>query len=88
MTAHRRIVDANIVIRKAPNGVALFIHVVFGEDRTVQAEHQACHADSIFLAEPSQYFVKYTPLRGKRLSDVRHDDRDVVPATIIVRQLN
>jgi len=74
VAAHRRIVDTNIVIRKAPNGVALFVHVVFREDLTVQAKHQACHADSISLAEPSQDLVEYTPVGGKRLGDMRHDD--------------
>ena len=74
MTADRRIVDTNVVVREAPNGVALLIHVVFREDLTIQAEHQACHSDYISLTEPSQYFVKYTPLRGERLSHMRHDD--------------
>ena len=87
MAAHRRVIDADVVVRKAPNRVALLVHVVFREDLTIQAEHQACHR-LILLAEPSQYFVKYTPLRGERLSDVRHDDRHVVPSAVIVRQLN
>ena len=84
MTAHSRIVDTNIVVREAPNGVALFVHVVFREDVTVQAEHQACHSDSISLAEPSQDFVKYTPVRRERLLDVRHNHRDIIPAAVVV----
>ena len=88
MSAHRRIIDPDVIVRKAPYRVALLVHVVFREDLTIQAEHQACHSDSIFLAEPSQYFVKYTPMCGERLSYVRHDDRHVVPPAIIVRQLN
>ena len=87
MSAHGRIVDTDIVVGEAPNGVALLVHVVFREDLTIQAEHQACHR-LISLPEPSQYFVKYTPLRGERLSHVRHDHRDVVSAAIIVRKLN
>ena len=47
VAAHGRIIDTNIVIREAPNGVALFVHVVFRQDLSVQAEHQACHSDSI-----------------------------------------
>jgi len=87
MTADGRIVDPDVVVREAPNGVALLVHVVFREDLTIQAEHQACHR-LISLTEPSQYFVKYTPVCGERLSYVRHDDRHVVPPTIVVRQLN
>src|SRR5579859_3044235 len=37
MTAHRRVIDADVIIRKAPNRVALLVHVVFREDLTVQA---------------------------------------------------
>ena len=87
MAAHRRIVDTDIVVREAPNRVALLVHVVFREDLTIQAEHQACHR-LISLTEPSQYFVKYTPLCGERLSHVRHDHRDVVSPAIVVRKLD
>src|SRR5271170_1779142 len=87
VAAHGRIVDTNIVVRKAPDRVALLVHVVFREDLSVQAEHQACHSDSILLAEPSQDFVKYTPVRWERLLDVRHNHRDIIPTTVIVRQL-
>src|SRR5260221_12871398 len=52
------------------------------EDRTIQAEHQACHSDSISLTEPSQDFVKYTPVRGERLGYVSHDDRRIIPPTV------
>src|ERR1700722_6817926 len=87
MTAHRRIVDTNIVVRKAPDRVALFVHVVFCKDLTIQAEHQACHSDSISLTEPSQDFVKITPVGGERLGYVSHDPRYVVPPAIVVREL-
>jgi hypothetical protein len=33
VAAHRRIIDTNIVVREAPYGVALLVHVVFREDR-------------------------------------------------------
>jgi hypothetical protein len=46
VSAHRWVVDTNIVVREAPYGVALLVHVVFREDLTIQAEHQACHSDS------------------------------------------
>src|ERR1039458_7658839 len=87
MAAHRRIVDTNIVIREAPNRIALLVHVVFRKDLTIQAEHQACHLDSISLTEPSQDFVKYTPVRRERLNHLRHDHRYVIPSAIVVRQL-
>src|SRR3979490_3177952 len=87
VTAHRRIVDTNIVVRQAPDRVALFIHVVFCEDLTIQAEHQACHSDSISLTEPSQDFVKYTPVSGERLGYMSHDDRYVIPSAIVVGEL-
>ena len=88
VTAHRRIVDTNIVVRQAPDRVALFIHVVFCEDLTIQAEHQACHSDSISLTEPSQDFVKYTPVRGERLGYMSHDHRHVVPPAVVVGKLD
>jgi hypothetical protein len=37
VAADRRIIDAHIVIRQAPNGVALLGHVVFSHDLTIQA---------------------------------------------------
>src|SRR6202044_404791 len=82
-----RIVDTNIVVRKAPDRIALFIHVVFCEDLTIQAEHQACHLDSISLTEPSQDFVKYTPVCGERLGHIGHDQRQLLPPAIVVREL-
>src|ERR1700676_2156953 len=87
MTANRRIVDTNIVVRKAPDRVALFVHVVFREDLTIQAEHQACHLDSISLTEPSQDFVKYTPVRRERLGHVRNGRRHFAPPAVVVGEL-
>src|ERR1700684_1958792 len=87
MTAHRRIVDTNIVVRKAPDRIALFVHVVFRKDLTIQAEHQACHLDSISLTEPSQDFVKYTPVRRERLASVPKAPRHITPPAIIVGEL-
>ena len=39
MTAHGRVVDANVVIRQPADRVTLLVHVVFREDLTIQAEH-------------------------------------------------
>jgi hypothetical protein len=33
MAADRRIVDADVIVREAPDRVALLVHVVFREDR-------------------------------------------------------
>ncbi len=87
MSADGWIVDTNIVIREAPDRIALFVHVVFCEDLSVQAQHQTCHLNSIRagLTEPSQDFVKYTSACGKRLNYVSHDHRNVIPTTVIVR---
>src|SRR5208282_2832205 len=87
VAADRRIIDPYVVIREPPYGIALLVHVVFRKDLTVQAEHQTCHSDSISLTKPSQYFVKYTPMRGEGLFNVRHDDRHIIPSAVIVRQL-
>ena len=37
MTRHRRVVDADVVVREAANRVPLLVHVVFGEDLVIQA---------------------------------------------------
>ena len=39
VTTHRRIVDPDIVVRKAPNRVALLGHVVFSQNLIVQAKN-------------------------------------------------
>jgi hypothetical protein len=39
MAAHRRVIDPDIVIRKATNGVTLFGHVVFSQNLIVQTKN-------------------------------------------------
>jgi hypothetical protein len=39
MTADRRVVDADIVIRQSPDGVTLLVHVVLGHHLAIQAEY-------------------------------------------------
>ena len=43
-----------------------------------------------FRVQPNQPRIlsKILVRAGKRVHDVRHDHRDVVPATIVIRQLN
>jgi len=44
--AHRRVVDADVVVREAPDRVALLAHVVLGEFLPVDAEDQPGHCRS------------------------------------------
>jgi hypothetical protein len=46
MTADRRIVDADVVVRQTPDGVTLFAHVVLGEHLPVETENKPGHARS------------------------------------------
>src|SRR6266404_7712796 len=39
-------------------------------------------------AEPTQDLVEYLSARRERIHDVRHDHRDVVPASVVIGQLD
>src|SRR5579875_2849237 len=43
VTAHGRIVDADVVVRQPPDRVALLVHVVLGHHLAVEAQNQPSH---------------------------------------------
>ena len=65
MARHRRVVDADVVIREAANRVPLLVHVVLGEDLVIQAQNQTCHRFRLPLTKPAKKFVHHTAARGE-----------------------
>src|SRR2546421_4522621 len=90
MTADGSVVNADVVVREPPDGVALLVHVVFRHHLAIQAQDQPCHVllTSRVSAEPTQDLVEYLSASRERIHDVRHHHRDVVPASIVIGQLD
>src|SRR6185312_16463846 len=86
--AHRRVVDADIVIREPADGVALLVHVVFRHYLAIQAQDQPSHVIRLASAEPTENLVEDARTGGECVDHVRHQHGYVVAAPIIVRQLN
>ena len=84
MTRHRRVIDADVVVREAANRVPLLVHVVFGEDLVIQAQDQTCHRFRLPLTEPAKKFVHHSATRGERFDRLREHHRDVVTTTVLV----
>src|ERR1700680_1296463 len=89
VAAHRRVIDTNVVVRQAPDGVALLVHVVFRRDGAIETQNQPSHVRlASGRAEPAQHLVEYSTRRRERFHDLRRHHRDVILATIVVTQLN
>ena len=43
VTADGSVVNADVVVREPPDGVALLVHVVFRHHLAIQAQDQPCH---------------------------------------------
>src|ERR1700734_3763224 len=88
MAADRRVIDPDVIVREASDGVTLLVRVVFRGHGTIQTQYQPSH---VLLAsgraEPAQHLVEYSTWRRKRFKDLRRNNRDIVIDTIIVTQL-
>ena len=91
VAADRGIVDADVIVRQAPDRVALLVHVVFRHDLAIQAKYQPCHVllplSRVSRTSPGSCRNILSASR-ESVDDVRHDHRDVVPAAIVIGQLN
>jgi hypothetical protein len=43
MTRHCRVVDADVIVREAPDRIALLAHVVLGEHLPIEMQYQPGH---------------------------------------------
>ena len=89
VAADRRVVDADVVVREAPDRVALLVHVVFGQYLAIETQNQPCHVVRLAgSAEPPQHSVKYTVPDREGIKNLGQDNRNVVLAAVVVAQLD